>query len=133
MKDIDNILGKRVCDIKFLANEFQQNNIEIEKILVNFENYKLLLEIDQEFDQIIPKIIKDYSLSKTEPDHRLFDATDVLFKEYKKLLNKKLIWLWEMTNNQGYFDGIQMEFENNITYQFLIEASYFRNSKLEKI
>lgn len=131
MEQSENIMGQKLERIDFLIAQLSSTTTEVEKILFRFESHNLLLEIDYDYDQIMPRIIQDYNLERVEETHQIITASEQNFPQYADILDTKLIWLWEMTNNRGYLDGIQLEFENHITFQFLVEASYFRNSRLE--
>lgn len=126
-------MGQKLQGITLLITQLGTTLTEVDKMLFQFDSHSLLLEIDYDFDKIVTRIVQGYTLEKREEEHEIVSVSELNFSEYEEILNTKLIWLWEMTNNQGHVDGIQMEFENQITFQFLVEASYFRNSRLTKI
>jgi Family of unknown function (DUF6334) len=66
------------------------------------------------------------------------DAIDVSKNAlWKNAIDSQLLWVWSLTNNQGYTDGIQFEWTNHslkisIVIQAIAIASYFRLYKVER-
>ena len=133
MIDIDKISGHKIQEIKLLTWCNYLKPIEIEKILIDFGINKLIIELDGDYDTIKPKIVNDFSLNIKEKEHAIIDSS--MIKDYglNDLIGKKIIWLWTMTNNQGYHDSLQIELDDHNSYQFMVECSFFKISKLMEI
>ncbi len=68
----------------------------------------------------------------TDQEHNIVINTDISEYNFDKLIGKQIIWLWTMTNNQGYFDGIQIEVNKSETFQFLAIASQIEIKRVIK-
>ncbi len=130
MDNIDEIIGHEIHEITLLTWDDNVNPIRLEKICIDFGGHKLVLEVDCDFDELKYKIVNDFAIQATENEHRIIDSTTVQDFGLKELFNKRLIWLWTMINNQGFKDGLQIELDNQTTFQFMAESSAIRIKKL---
>ena len=133
MIHLDKILGQEIQKIELLTCCNDLKLLEIEKILIDFGDNKLILELDIDYDTIKFKIIDDYSLDIIKKEHKIIDSSKNKEFGLSNLVGKKIIWLWNLTNNQGYHDSIQIELDDHNSYQFMVECSFFRISKLLEI
>jgi len=132
VKDLDKIIGQRIDDVRLLIWSDGNSSIMIEKILFEFNDYKFVLQVNSNTDEIIPQIINDFKLEITEKEHQIINSEKLLENKLNCLIGKQIIWLWTMTNNQGYFDAIQIEIEKQETYQFLTIGSQIEIRKVIK-
>jgi hypothetical protein len=93
----------------------------------------MILELDGEFDTIKPKIGKEFILNPKEIENEIIDLSQNKEFGLEALIGKKIIWLWTMTNDQGYKDSIQIELNDHSTYQFMVECSFFKIGKLTEL
>jgi Family of unknown function (DUF6334) len=94
------------------------------------------------FDKIVAMIRvieEDDTIELTSIDIELankFDTIDVSDNSlWKDAIGSQLHWVWSLTNNQGYTDGIQFEWTNHylkkiIIVQAIAAASCFRLYKV---
>jgi hypothetical protein len=137
MNEINQIIGEKVTSLSLLnwADEISEGHW-IEKILFSFGGNKLLIEVDVNTDELSIKIGNELSLDIESPEHEILEILPDSNSELKSCLDKKLIWLWELKNNQGYDDAIQIEVSDhkeNIIVQFIAEASQISIYTLKKI
>jgi len=93
----------------------------------------LVLSVDPDLDEIKPSIQEDYKVIKTENEHIKISLHNSTNYELGSMLDKSLVWLWTMKNNQGYLDGIQIEMSDHRSYQFMVEGSCIKIRRLEEI
>jgi hypothetical protein len=96
----------------------------ITKIFLEFEGKILVVGVNDEDDSI--------SLTLTKHQDAL-EYSIVKGTQFEMLMNsirfRRIQWVWELINQQGYFDGIQFEFvkedciSDAVTVQFLAIAS----------
>jgi hypothetical protein len=128
MDNAEEIIGQKIRNIKLLTDIENSNFSRIEKICIDFGLYKLILEVAADSDEIKTKIVKDFAFTTINKRNRIIEPNEI-----HELLNKKLIWLWTMTNDQGYQDGVQLEVEEHFSIQFMVEASSIWIKKLTEI
>ena len=106
-----------VTDFNFDLGELQNlfylyDDGNLIKIILRFKNKDLVVRItDLDELELFIKDLSDITL-ETEIKENI-------------LLGKKIIWAWELTNQQGYSDAYQFEFSNDnniIIIQFLALA-----------
>jgi len=109
-------------------------NAIIEVILV-FDNLSLLITVNTEDDTIKMASINNCNDAKK-------DIIEVMcmYNLTNLLASKTILWVWELTNQQGYADGLQFEFtdknnivDKNIVIQFIAIASTIQVSMVEQI
>ena len=123
MFNVDEILAQEIKAIQVLIWNDHQHPSTIELILFDFGNQKLIIQADKDYDTLILEILKDYKIEETEKEHQIIDSSMIHQYGFSDVLGKKIIWLWTLTNNLGYQDGIQIELENRVSIQFIVEAS----------
>lgn len=130
--NFEEIIGEKISSISMLIWDDKINPIKIEQILIELSNNKLLLEIDNEFDEVIIRIDNSIQLSKPEKEHSIILDNNSDF-ELMHLMDGEITWIWTLNNNRGYDDGFQLNvWKNNMEYlyQFLIIASEIKVYKL---
>jgi hypothetical protein len=133
MDNAEEIIGQKIRNIKLLTDIEDSNFSRIEKICIDFGLYKLILEVDADSDEIKTKIVKEFVFTTINKRNRVIEPNEIDNLGMHELLNRKLIWLWTMTNNQGYQDGVQLEVEEHFSIQFMAEASSIWIKKLTEI
>jgi hypothetical protein len=132
-EDLDKILGQKINDVKLLIWSEKKSAIMIEKILFEFDDCRLILQVNPDSDSIIPQISNDITLPIKEKEHQVISSKELLDHSLHCLIGNQIAWLWTLTNNQGYFDAIQIEMENRDAFQFLTIASQIEISKVVKM
>ncbi len=130
---IDKIDGQVIKGVEILTWDDRSSLVMIEKVLLEFDDCNFLIELDPDSDEIILNVFDDFKLTQIEQEHKIIDSNSVNDFGIESLIGKKIIWIWTMTNNQGYFDALQIEIDNYDTYQFLIIASQIEIRKVLKI
>jgi hypothetical protein len=133
MDDTNEILGQKIHNIKLLTCIENSNFTRVEKISVDFGLYQLILEVDVDLDEIKTKIVKNFEFTTISKRNKIIESNEIDDFGLHELVNKKLKWLWIMTNNQGYQDGVQLELEGHISIQFMVESSNIWIKKLTEI
>jgi hypothetical protein len=133
MDNAEEVIGQKIRNIKLLTDIEDSNFSRIEKICIDFGLYKLILEVDADSDEIKTKIVKEFVFTTINKRNRVIKPNEIDNLGMHELLNRKLIWLWTMTNNQGYQDGVQLEVEEHFSIQFMAEASSIWIKKLTEI
>ncbi len=131
IEGFDRIDGARLHNI-CLSTWFNDSGFpEVTMVVFDFETDKLILRIDADTDQIITGIVKEMPASN--PEYEMVEIISLEEHFLQEAIGKKILWLWEFENNQGYHDGIQIEFEKRFTIQFMVEASTFSLRTIKKM
>ncbi|MCX2739634.1 DUF6334 family protein [Pontibacter anaerobius] len=79
----------------------------------------LVVAVNEQTDEIILSVLPELDFGMLE---RQFSLTQISNQR------KKISWLWRMTNQHGYEDGFQLEFDDaeGTNVQLLAEASQLR-------
>lgn len=133
MKNVDKILGLRIQNIEVLTNRINEDFLGVELVLIEFGHYKLAISLNADYDEINAVITSDFKLADETRDMGNIDLLITDEISLRDLYNKKLIWIWTLTNNQGYIDGLQIEVENGHTIQFMVKASSIYMKRLTEI
>jgi hypothetical protein len=122
MLTIDSIIGHNLDEITLVQYSDSQNISWTESVVLIFQGIHYIININADTDEVEIMLTQDQSqVNKDNVINISKNQDSALFN----LLGSKLTWVWEMTNNQGYFDGVQFQFNcktNNII-QFIAIAS----------
>lgn len=122
MLTIDSIIGHNLDEITLVQYSDSQNISWTESVVLKFQGIHYIININADTDEVEIMLTQDQSQVNKDNVINISKHQDsALFN----LLGSKLTWVWEMTNNQGYFDGVQFQFNcktNNII-QFIAIAS----------
>ena len=99
--------------------------------LMYFDNLVAMVKAIEEDDTVELKSIDIELVNKLNT----VDVSDNIL--WKDAIGSQLHWVWSLTNNQGYTDGIQFEWTNHyikktIIVQAIAIASCFRFYKVEQ-
>lgn len=129
MLTIDTIIEQKLDEISIVQYKDSEDPYWTESVVLKFQNIHYVINVNVDTDEV-EVLLHDQSQALTQ-DQFLVDKGNVI-KISKhpdsalfNLLDSKLTWVWTMTNNQGYSDGIQFQFNcktNNIV-QFIAIAS----------
>lgn len=140
LKDVkinfEDIVGENIRGISVVIWDDKAHPITIERILIEFENNKLLIDIDKDYDEIIIKIDESLILEATEDKHIVISLNKESDFDLKALLDGRIIWTWTLNNNRGSDDAFQLEIEKDkerCTCQFLAIGSQIKIYKLGEI
>lgn len=129
MLTIDNIIGQKLDEISIVQYKDSEDPYWTESIILKFQNMHYVINVNADTDEV-EIFLHDQSQSLSQDQFQVDNGNVIKISERPdsplfKLLGNKLTWVWEMTNNQGYSDGIQFQFNcktNNIV-QFIAIAS----------
>lgn len=114
--DLDVLTGKEVL------KAFALHDLELgwlQQVVFQLEDMYLVVAVDADDDEIILSLLP-------EPD---FTALEQQFSR-TRIANqrKKISWMWRMTNQRGYEDGFQLEFDDRegTTVQLVAEAAQLK-------
>ncbi|MEO8528319.1 MAG: DUF6334 family protein [Pseudolysinimonas sp.] len=99
-----------------IASEF--DHYWVDTVRFEFEKGYLDITVDPDFDTIIWQARRH-----SEPTAEHTSSTWV------DLLDTRVAWIWTLTNQRGYFDGMQFEFfrdKTTIILQLMAEGSRLR-------
>jgi len=113
----------------YTLSDIDLNN-DITQVAFLFERKLLLIELNENDDTIKVNLYKK-KFSKLEGMKR----NKLIEKYFLEVSKYQCIWIWFLTNQQGYKDGLQLEFlidnnhlSNDVTIQFIVVASRFKIS-----
>lgn len=114
--DLDTLTGKTV------SQAFALHDLEfgwLLQVLFQVEQVWLQIAVNEDTDEIILATLKDLNLGALEQQYSLTQISNQ---------RKEISQLWRMTNQQGYEDGFQVEFDDmdGTCVQLLAEASQLR-------
>ena len=95
---------------------FRELPDDVSAIKLQFGTFTCVFKVVEDTDEV--EILNDVDLSEfvINKDENVFS----------RCLGLKLCWAWEMRNNQGYFDSVRLEFENEQIVEIVVTASSFR-------
>jgi hypothetical protein len=101
-------------------------------ILMYFSKIVIIIKVVEEDDSV--ELIS-INLDMANEIDSIDVSSDTLWKD---IINVNLRWVWVLTNQQGYTDGIQFEWgdpssEKSIIVQAIAVASCFRLYKVEEV
>jgi len=116
---------KRLVDVsgQFFPSEERRM---LTAIKLDFDGTSVLLTA-QSADDSIDVTFNESILD--EPGYKIENLNDV--EPWKNALHRPMLWAWRMINQQGYFDGLQFDFAENVEdkvtrIQLLVVASEFK-------
>ena len=129
MLTIDTIIGNKLDEIFLVQYSDAENASWTESVVLKFQNYLYIINVNSDTDEL-EILLHDQSQSLSQDQFNVDNGNVIKISNHQDnvlfgLLGSKLTWVWEMTNNQGYFDGIQFQFNcktNNIV-QFVAIVS----------
>jgi hypothetical protein len=129
MLTIDTIIGSKLDEICLVQYSGSEDAYWTESVVLKFQNIHYVINVNEDTDEV-EILLHDESQALTQDQFQVDNGNVIKISERPdsslfKLLGSKLTWVWEMTNNQGYSDGIQFQFnckKNNIV-QFIAMAS----------
>lgn len=113
--ELDLLTGKEVW------NAYALHDLEmgwLQKVVFRVENMYLVVAVDAD-DEILLSMLPEPDLAALEQQ---FSSTQISNQR------KKINWMWRMTNQRGYEDGFQLEFDDveGTTVQLVAEASQLK-------
>ncbi|MBS1636920.1 MAG: hypothetical protein JST26_13465 [Bacteroidetes bacterium] len=129
MLTVDTIIGNKLDEIFLVQYSDTENASWKESVVLKFQHYLYMINVNSDTDEL-EILFHDQSQSHSQDQFNVDKDNVIKISNHQDnvlfgLLGSKLTWVWEMTNNQGYFDGIQFQFNckaNNIV-QFVAIAS----------
>lgn len=114
--DLDNLTGKEV------THAYALHDLEmgwLQQVVFQVEGSYLVIAVDTDDDEIILSLLPELDYSVLEQQ---FSRTQISNQR------KKISWMWRMTNQRGYEDGFQLEFDDRegTTVQLIAEASQLK-------
>ena len=117
--------GAKLSDVAYYA-DIECGFIEIIKLDFIHEDasFPIYIKVNLDFDTIE---IHDH-FPEMDTGYRSFIPQTF----WNEVLGNCLTWVWKMRNQQGYVDGIQFEFHNNIIIQIMGLASQLTTMRVTK-
>ncbi|WP_299756689.1 DUF6334 family protein [uncultured Pontibacter sp.] len=114
--DLDTLTGKTV------TQAFALHDLEfgwLLQVLFQVEQVWLQIAVNEDTDEIILSVVPELDFGALEQQYSLTQISNQ---------RKEISQLWRMTNQQGYEDGFQVEFDDmdGTCVQLLAEASQLR-------
>lgn len=138
--EIEKFIYKKVEKVSLLLwLEKEDSYPKLEKIVFNVEggNY-LVLKVEPNFDEIIVETTKQYEMVKKDPEHKIVSFEKEGEYIISRCIGKIIFWFWNLTNNQGYEDAVEIELhgidtEDRISLRFLVVASDIKIGEIKNI
>lgn len=129
MLTIDNIIGQKLDEISIVQYKDSEDPYWTESVILKFQKIHYVINVNADTDEV-EVLFHDQSKALTQDQFQVDSGNVIRISIHPEnalfsLLGRKLTWVWTMTNNQGYSDGIQFQFDsktNNIV-QFIAIAS----------
>lgn len=114
--DLDALTGKEV------TQAYALHHLEmgwLQQVVFQVEEEYLVVAVDADTDEVILSILQKLDFAALEQQ---FSRTQISNQR------KKISWMWRMTNQRGYEDGFQLEFDDRegTTVQLIAEASQLK-------
>ncbi|GAB3530483.1 hypothetical protein GCM10027443_11150 [Pontibacter brevis] len=114
--DLDALIGKEVLNA-FALNDLQLGWLQ--QVVFRLEDAYLIVAVDEDTDEVTICMQPELDFEELEQQ---FSRTQISNQR------KKINWMWRMTNQRGYEDGFQLEFDDmeGTTVQLVAEASQLK-------
>ena len=111
--DIDTLAGKVVTSAIALND---LNTGWLQQVVFRVEDIYLVVSVDANTDEVLLSMLPDFDSRALE---RQFSSTRISNQR------KRISYIWRMTNQAGYADGLQLEFDDveRTNVQLLAEGS----------
>ncbi|RDV17066.1 hypothetical protein DXT99_00680 [Pontibacter diazotrophicus] len=114
--DLDALTGKEV------THAYALHDLEtgwLQQVVFQVEDMYLFVAVDTDDDEIILSLLPELNFTALEQQ---FSRTQISNQR------KKISWMWRMTNQRGYEDGFQLEFDDmeGTTVQLVAEAAQLK-------
>ncbi len=133
--NFDPIIGETINSVFVVyGNSTERKFHFIYELIFEVGDHYLKLLALPEYDEIGLKITKSTSFRDVQKPDKVYKVSRSDKIILSELIDKPLVWVWVLCNNQGYKDGVEMEldtFKNKISIRFLVEASSIWVSKIE--
>lgn len=126
-------MTRRPLDIDLHLSHLHQNRQCLRMATAFWENSHetrseprmlLMIRLDFDIDKIYLSVDGNDSLVIDADDHlesSLLKCKDIsMLSPWTEALNNPLLWSWLLTNQQGYTDGLQLEFAKNVSQRSAI-------------
>jgi hypothetical protein len=135
--NVNPILFKPIKKIQLLIFDYEPDDYPLieQVVFTTDDGISLVLKSEPNFDEIIVEIVSDYQIVLTEKQ-TIISVDTKSDKSLSRCLNMSIIWIWFMTNNQNYDDGVEIELQDSndsITFRFMVEASGINIGLLENV
>jgi hypothetical protein len=100
---------------RVLAARFGGDPTFVTELKFVFEGFALLVRADGEYDEVVLGT-GDFS---DEPEISIHDVS--ADAPWSEALGRTICWGWELTNQQGYADGVRFDFANSTGGKFEVE------------
>ncbi|WP_169728060.1 DUF6334 family protein [Pontibacter actiniarum] len=113
MTELDGLTGKEVTQA-FTLHDLEQGWLQ--QVVFQVEDTYLVVKVDADTDEVILDLLAAMDLQALD---KQFSRTQLSNQR------KRISYLWRMTNQRGYEDGFQLEFDDmeGTSVQVLAEAS----------
>lgn len=98
--DFDILTGKEVTHAYALHD---LENGWLQQVLFQLEDMFLLVSLDTDSDEVVLSLLQEIDFELLD---RQFSRTQIANRR------KKILYIWRMTNQRGYEDGFQLEFDD---------------------
>jgi hypothetical protein len=107
--DTDFLAGEIIESISIEVWDQKNNGLDwITRVFVKTIKGILVISVNPNFDDLDFETLTTASYPEPLDKESGIISVEVL-EPFSNLLNKKVVWTWTLTNNQGYQDGLQIE------------------------
>jgi hypothetical protein len=122
-------------DVRYIVDRELRSGGAIIEVSFMFDEAILRIIVDPD-DDTVHLFLDEAGTGEIVTTTRISSFDDLI----PSLLSKSFLWVWELTNQQGYRDGIQFEFalreagtRSTVTVQFIAIASSLEVYAVNKI
>jgi hypothetical protein len=132
MVTLDNIVGSNLEEIYLLKYVASKDHYWVDSIVMKFDNGYFIINVNADTDEVQTNIQDSYQIDTSQDN--VIVISNCVDNQLLTLIGNKLTWVWTMTNNQGYSDGIQFQFNSktNSIVQFIAIASGLQINMLNR-
>lgn len=112
--------GRALFSVRYLL--FEGDPEFITAVELSFESIKAVFRAEPDFDTLAANI----GSLETAPDETIFDASHL--QPWHRFMGLQFSFAWQMTNQQGYTDGVRFDFDGQTGQPSIIEMVVYASA-----
>lgn len=114
--DLEALAGKEVVNA-FALHDLEQGWLQ--QVVFRVEDIYLVVAVDADYDEVVISVLPELDFMVLDQHYSRTQISNQ---------RKKINWIWRMTNQRGYEDGFQIEFDDveGTNVQLIAESSQLK-------